>query len=346
MTTEHMPAGFLILTMTFQTKKLSDIMVPVRRSCPHTWLPINQEINDESNICNICKEIYFSMEGGYEPPIQLPCSHVFGKNCFEKLREDNLSCPFRCVNLPLNLRDCSKCSEFETTRLKDNPLVIMIRPKEILGELKTALKELAEEDVLFKLSIKDMRALSRFWRSILAKSAYQYHDTTDLAETLDPFVVEAERSWAKKRYGKQCYKPVSKKRLNPEKFFPSRIDNIEDYPAKKEPWISAFLRQWASDYVMANGTVEQAFSWGVRPRHAAEPKDGIWPMYWRVKRIIQHRNIDGRVEYRVQWVGKRWAPEWIGSQSLEEMTNLVQKYKRQNSAGRQGDRENGTLKNK
>ncbi|KAF2654120.1 hypothetical protein K491DRAFT_717408 [Lophiostoma macrostomum CBS 122681] len=297
---------------------------PSEEPCPHSWkvVKVNDIAEDHDPMCRICLERFLDIEHAGETPIcMLPFGHVFCGVCIESHRDQSLSCPiYRCSQLP-QPETCSKCKAFVVAHPGQEHVVITIKPYEILGELKQEMKTLADDHPLFKLPSGDLKALNRFWADILKKCKNQHHDADDLAEMLDPFIVEAERVEAKKRYGEQCFEPLP---ATQAKYFQDRDPESQDYSSGQEPWLAAFLRQWAEAYVLECGTTEPAFKWGVLA--PGQNDDNIMSMYWRVKRILGHRK-DGEVwKYYVEWVGKRWPPEVMRAEDLVEQQALVSAY--------------------
>lgn len=193
-------------------------------------------------------------------------------------------------------------------------VVATIKPRDILKSLNYELGLLANDHSLFKFPCRRLRELNRFWADILKKCFNQFHDVDDLAEMLDPFIVEAEREGAKRRFGKQCFRPVPVKLRS--QYFEARDPRTQDYPVGKEPWISAFLRTWAAEYIEDFGTEEQPFKWGVLA--PGQTDADVYCESWRVKRIIGHRQVGDQWKYRVEWAGKRWPSEEIMAEDLVE----------------------------
>jgi hypothetical protein len=299
------------------------VAVPLVEPCPHTWVVIktkNLTKNDDKN-CEICKEPLTYEEQQGERIVRLPCRHVYCESGITKWRERSLYCPYCRDEQPLQIDNCDSCKAFLIAHPGDVHVVVTIKPKDILKCLKYELNMLANEHRLFKLPWGRLKALNKFLADILKKCKNQFHDADDLAEMLDPFIVEAERNGAKRIFGRQCFRPLPAKQVE---HFEPRDPESQDYPEGREPWLAAFLRRWAAAYVFEFGTDEQAFKWGVL---APGQTDGdILDEYWRAKRIIGHRKVGNKWKYRVEWVGKRWPTEEVMAEDLVEQYALVNAY--------------------
>jgi hypothetical protein len=279
--------------------------------CPHamTIVRSSRQIVAERKQCPICLEDYYStVEHSKVTPVKMGCSHIFCRECIETHFSSNISCPLRwCeAHLPLQPESCELCAAWQRDQATTGSLVVTVRAKEMFGSIKDALQRLALDDDFFKLLKLARDRLYVHVRDILRRYEWQFHSGIDLAELLDPFLLAIDIEAAREHYGAQLSATApDTSRLPPREHDP------DDYVQGEEPWIAAFLRQWALDYEQENGEAREG--WGMWERKTEQDS---WE--WPYKRIITHKtNYDGQIEYLVKWVGQRYFPSWVQSKQLD-----------------------------
>ncbi|KAI4629906.1 uncharacterized protein J4E87_003093 [Alternaria ethzedia] len=176
----------------------------------------------------------------------------------------------------------------------------------MLGSIKDALRQLAQDDDAYTLPKQAEKRLFAHVRTTLKRYEWQFHTGIDLAELLDPFLLAINIADARKHYGSELSAPKLEHTQ-----FPPREHDPDDYPPDEEPWIAAFFRQWALDYEKENGEIKEG--WGVWSMKADDEASWEWPY----KRIQAHKTgSDGRIEYLVKWVGQRHLASWVKREQL------------------------------
>jgi hypothetical protein len=277
-----------------------------------TFLHSTRALAADRKQCAVCFEEFFDIPERHEPvlPVRMACGHIFCKSCIETHRSFEIKCPFPwCkLQLPLQPEDCELCAYW--VRNQADSLVLTVRANEMTESIREALEELAEEHDIFELSKSTKRSFLSHIRRTLTRFEWQYHQACDLAELLDPFLTTIDPDEARKFLDDRLSEPAPDVSL-----FPPREHDPDDYPAGKEPWIAAFLRQWASEYVQQNGEVQEG--WGVWGRKLQ--RDGDWSWEWPYKHILGHRyEDDGTVSYLVKWVGKRFEDSWVKREQMSD----------------------------
>jgi hypothetical protein len=182
----------------------------------------------------------------------------------------------------------------------------------MFGTIKDALYRLALDDDFFELPRLARDRLYAHIRETLKRYEWQYHSGIDLAELLDPFLLAIDIEAAHEHYGPKLSAPAP----DAARFSPREHDS-DDYAQGEEPWIAAFLRQWAVEYVQENGEAKQG--WGVWEKKTEQDS---WE--WPYKRIIAHKTgADEQVEYLVKWVGQRYFPSWVNKGELDTAARKI-----------------------
>ncbi|KAF2267348.1 hypothetical protein CC78DRAFT_566289 [Lojkania enalia] len=295
-----------------------------RAGCPHTWssvAKIDLGGDPEDRACPVCLTEFFRKheDGGYETPVKLLCGHIIGKKCLSEWRRQSLTCPNCRDQRGFRPDECEQCEELVLEAAERKYQVIDIRPRDVLEDILVRLRSLADGEEYFALPESAMWTLRDYWSKTLRARRFQYLTAIELAETLDPFLIEAERTNAQDTLGREASK------LTPEGYFSPRNINWGDYPAGEEPWIAAFLRDWAAEYVGANGQERLGHVWGEYTT-AISPENGYWNQLYRPKRIIGHHLHGNTLRYLVKWVGDRWGSEWVDWRDLREMTEMLDAY--------------------
>ncbi|KAI4651206.1 uncharacterized protein J4E78_007897 [Alternaria triticimaculans] len=185
-------------------------------------------------------------------------------------------------------------------------LVVTVRAREMLGSIKDALRQLAQDDDAYTLPKQAEKRLFAHVRTTLKRYEWQFHTGIDLAELLDPFLLAINIEDARHHYGPELSSPKLEHTQ-----FPPREHDPDDYSPDEEPWIAAFFRQWALDYEKENGEIKDG--WGVWSMKADDEASWEWPY----KRIQAHKTgSDGRIEYLVKWVGQRHLASWVKREQL------------------------------
>jgi hypothetical protein len=287
--------------------------------CPHTMtiMRSSRQLAVEKKQCPICLEDYFSAsdENGKVTPVKMGCSHSFCRECIETHLSSNIKCPLPwCeAHLPLQPEACELCAAWQRDHAEAGSLVVTVRAKEMFGNIKDALHRLALDDDFFKLPRLARDRLYAHIRETLKRYGWQYHSDIDLAELLDPFLLAIDIEAAREHYGPKISAPA------PDAVrFPPREHDSDDYAHGEEPWIAAFFRQWAVDYVQENGEAKQG--WGVWEKKTEQDS---WE--WPYKRIITHKTgvVDEQVEYLVKWVGQRYYPSWVEKGELDSAARKI-----------------------
>lgn len=181
-----------------------------------------------------------------------------------------------------------------------------VRAREMLGSIKDALRQLAQDDDAYTLPKQAEKRLLAHVRTTLKRYEWQFHTGIDLAELLDPFLLAINIADARKHYGSELSAPKLEHTQ-----FPPREHDPDDYPPDEEPWIAAFFRQWALEYEKENGEMKEG--WGVWSMKADDEASWEWPY----KRIQAHKTgSDGHIEYLVKWVGQRHLASWVKREQL------------------------------
>ncbi len=185
--------------------------------------------------------------------------------------------------------------------------MVTVRADEMMGSIKDALQQLEQEDDFYELPKRVKDRLFAHFRSTLKRYEWQFHSGVDLAELLDPFLLAVDKQAVLRYYG-----PELRASAPNRSHFPPRDHDPDDYEAGQEPWIAAFLRQWALEYEQANGEVKEG--WGVANKFRG---DDDWSWEWPYKRIIgQRTSQDGSMEFLVKWVGQRYNASWLKKEDL------------------------------
>jgi hypothetical protein len=271
----------------------------------------SRQLAKEKTQCTICLEDFFDTLDGRERvvPVKMGCQHTFCRECIETHLSSNIKCPLPwCeVQLPLQPDDCHLCAYWEKSHA--SCLVMAVRP-EMASSIKDNLDQLAAESEEFQLSKEEKAKLMSHVRSTLKQYEWQYHSGVDLAELLDPFLLALNENAAREHYGAKLYAPAS----NPDIFSP-RLNDPEDYPTGQEPWIAAFLRQWALQYEKENGEVRAG--WGIWEKKIEKDASFDWESWeFPYKRIIAHKTEAGQIKYLVKWVGNRYPASWLAADHL------------------------------
>ena len=117
----------------------------------------------------------------------------------------------------------------------------------MLGSIKDGLRRLAQEDDSFALPAQAQDRLFAHIRSTLKRYEWQHHAGTDLAELLDPFLRAIDLEDTRTFYGPKLSSPTQSSYQ-----FPPREHDADNYETGAEPWVAAFFRKWALDYVKDN----------------------------------------------------------------------------------------------
>jgi hypothetical protein len=282
--------------------------------CPHTMTVVrsSRQLAAEKRQCPICLEDYFSTPADHEKvtPVKMACSHLFCRTCIETHLSSSISCPLPwCeAQLPLQPETCDLCASWQRDHLHAaaGSLVVTVRATEMLGSIKDALVRLALEDNFFALPKPATARLLSHVRTTLKRYEWQFHAGIDLAELLDPFLLATDVDATREYYGTRLSAPAIS-----DACFPPREHDPDDYPPGTEPWIAGFFRLWALDYEEQNGEVREG--WGV---WAKKEEQDSWE--WPYKRITAHKtDAEGRVEYLVKWVGRRYFPSWVKAEQID-----------------------------
>ncbi|KAH9863272.1 hypothetical protein IAQ61_009549 [Plenodomus lingam] len=287
--------------------------------CPHsmTVLRSTRQLAAENRTCPVCLEDYFSTPPDQERivPVKMACSHIFCRSCIETHLSSSMSCPLPwCAScLPLDPESCALCTAWQKDHAAQPPLVVTVRASEMLGSIKSALGQLSLEHDVYMLPNSAKDKLLQHIKHTLRKYEWQFHSDVDLAELLDPFLLAIDPDAAREHFGPAISSPAPDPRV-----FPPREHDPDDYEMGAEPWVAAFLRAWALEYVKENGEVGEG--WGVWSRkkngEGGEEEDASWE--WPYKRILAHRMADkGGREYLVKWVGRRYWSSWIEGGMLD-----------------------------
>jgi hypothetical protein len=257
--------------------------------CPHSMTAVRstRQLAAEKEHCPICLEDYFSTPSGRDmiAPVKMACSHVFCRECIETHLSSNPTCPLPwcAAALPMLPDACELCAAWGREHAASGSLVVTVRAREMLGSIKDSLRRLAQEDDSFALPAQAQKRLFAHVRSALKRYEWQYHAGTDLAELLDPFLLAIDLEDTRTFYGPK----LSSTTPSPYQF-PLREHDADDYETGAEPWVAAFFRQWALDYVKDNGEAKEG--WGVWAKKADENAGWEWPY----KRILAHRTWEDR----------------------------------------------------
>ena len=196
----------------------------------------------EKKQCTICFEDYLSTPSGGEKvtPVKMSCSHIFCRNCIEIHLSSSIKCPLPwCeADIPLQPDTCGLCAIWQRDHAAVGSLVITIRANEMMGSIKDALEQLAQDNGFFNLPKQAKDRLLAHVRRTLKRYEWQFHPVTDLAELLDPFLLALDLNGARKHYGPKLSAPAS----DLSRFSPREHD-LDDYEVGQEPWIAAFFRQ-------------------------------------------------------------------------------------------------------
>ncbi|KAI4703103.1 hypothetical protein J4E81_001980 [Alternaria sp. BMP 2799] len=281
-------------------------------SCPHymTIVRATRQLSAEKAQCSICLEDYLSTPDGREKviPVKIGCSHIFCRECIETHLSSSTKCPLPwCdAHLPLRPDACELCAAWARENAAAGSLVVTVRAREMLGSIKDALRQLAQDDDAYTLPKQAENRLLAHVRTTLKRYEWQFHTGIDLAELLDPFLLAINIADARKHYGSELSAPKLEHTQ-----FPPREHDPDDYPPDEEPWIAAFFRQWALDYEKENGEIKEG--WGVWSMKADDEASWEWPY----KRIQAHKTgSDGHIEYLVKWVGQRHLASWVKREQL------------------------------
>jgi hypothetical protein len=251
---------------------------------------------------------------------------MFCRECIETHLSSSITCPLPwCeAELPLHPEACKLCAAWQRDHAAIGSMVVTVRAAEMLGSIKDALKRFAHEDDFYELPDATIKRILFHVRTTLKRYEWQFHSGIDLAELLDPFLLAIDVEAARKHYGPLLSAPAPN-----SAHFPPREHDPDDYAPGEEPWIAAFFRQWALDYVKENGEVKEG--WG---DWAKNPVQDTWE--WPYKRIIAHKtNPDGRMEYLVKWVGQRYFPSWVQAEQIDAAARSI--YDKAHGLERQGD---------
>tara|TARA_R110002003_G_scaffold288_16_gene18482 strand:+ start:8136 stop:8666 length:531 start_codon:yes stop_codon:yes gene_type:complete len=174
---------------------------------------------------------------------------MFCRECIETHLSSSITCPLPwCeAQLPLHPEACKLCAAWQRDHASVGSLVVTVRAAEMFGSIKDALKRLAHEDDFYELADAIMKRILVHVRTTLKRYEWQFHSGIDLAELLDPFLLAIDVEAARKHYGPSLSAPAPN-----SAHFPPREHDPDDYAPGKEPWIAAFFRQWALDYVKEN----------------------------------------------------------------------------------------------
>ncbi|KAI8937837.1 hypothetical protein NX059_005530 [Plenodomus lindquistii] len=279
--------------------------------CPHTMtiLRSTRQLATEKHQCHICLEDYFSTsaDGEKTVPVKMACNHIFCRTCIETHLSSSITCPLPWCTMPLPLQpeSCALCMSWQNDHASTPPLVVTVRATEMLGSIKTALHQLELDDDFYKLAKPVKNKLYKHIRDALRKYEWQFHSDTDLAELLDPFLLAIDPAAAHEHFTTALSSPAPDASI-----FPPREHDADDYEQGAEPWVAAFLRHWAIEYVKENGEVRGGWgAWDRKRGGGGEKEEGSWE--WPYKSITAHRMGEDGMQYLVKWVGTRYWSSWV-----------------------------------
>ncbi|KAF2476348.1 uncharacterized protein BDR25DRAFT_339389 [Lindgomyces ingoldianus] len=227
---------------------------------------------------------------------------------------------------PFHPDSCDLCAYWERAHI-DEPLLLTVRAREMTRSIHDALIELAEDDDFFKLSKSAKSKLLNHVQQTLTKFEWQYHPAVDLAEFLDPFLLAVDTASAYAFYGLELKTPAPDAAR-----FPPREYDLGDCSSGQEPWIAGFFRQWALEYEQENGEAREGWGeWAKKRERGSE-----WSWDWPYKRIVGHKVENGKVLYRIKWVGKRFGESYVGRAELGN-AKVWRVYDRVNGVKQGGD---------
>jgi hypothetical protein len=196
-----------------------DLKRPVKRKansapCPHTMAIVrsSRQLTAERERCPICLEDYFSTLDKHTKvtPVKMECTHIFCRNCVETHLSSSITCPLPwCqAHLPIQPNNCELCAAWQRDHTAAEPLVVTVRPREMVGSIKDALARMALEDDFFQLTRTAKNRLLAHVRDTLKLCEWQFHTGVDLAELLDPFLLAVDRKAVRKHYGPDLSSPA------------------------------------------------------------------------------------------------------------------------------------------
>jgi hypothetical protein len=297
--------------------------------CPHSARVLRNDsqipARPNQDRCDVCWQNWFGVDengaGGIVVPVIIEqCEHIICRNCFLTQRAQSLECvvPWCKVRngiAPLNLDDCTECQDWNNNfRQPSREKKVLLVRQSMIELIEDELRDLAEENKMFKMPHSQYRGLIKLWRKTLSDYEGQYHRWYDLAALLDPFRgATVLKEDVKKQYPKALLRPMPRE---PDRgYIKCSKRSAQEFPDGIEPWISTVLRtvfaREHKQYDRYARLVDYHRHGEFLNRHIKNYENQDFDEHgnytgedWPVKRIVSHRFTDnGEMEYQVQFLG-------------------------------------------